>query len=97
MYRYLFLTSFGPQVIYLFYFLASLGPQVIYLFLFYLYKIYFKICAQVLPYLWWKKYLTQLQIIQFVVVFIHAVIPLFTECDYPWVSNYIFCRLYSDY
>ncbi|XP_076686841.1 very long chain fatty acid elongase AAEL008004 isoform X4 [Andrena cerasifolii] len=35
------------------------------------------------PYLWWKKYLTVFQMIQFVVVMIHAFQLLFIDCNYP--------------
>ncbi|XP_043282372.1 elongation of very long chain fatty acids protein AAEL008004-like [Venturia canescens] len=34
-------------------------------------------------YLWWKKYLTTLQIVQFVLVVIHSGQLLFIDCDYP--------------
>ncbi|KAH9383216.1 hypothetical protein HPB48_024051 [Haemaphysalis longicornis] len=34
-------------------------------------------------YLWWKRYLTQLQLVQFVILFIHAWLPLFFTCGYP--------------
>ncbi|XP_064476198.1 very long chain fatty acid elongase AAEL008004-like [Ornithodoros turicata] len=34
-------------------------------------------------YLWWKKQLTQLQLGQFIVGVLHAVIPLFIDCGYP--------------
>ncbi|GFT43528.1 elongation of very long chain fatty acids protein AAEL008004 [Nephila pilipes] len=33
-------------------------------------------------YLWWKKYLTILQMVQFVVAFAHSMIPLFYDCGY---------------
>ncbi|KAF8777493.1 Elongation of very long chain fatty acids like protein [Argiope bruennichi] len=33
-------------------------------------------------YLWWKKYLTILQMVQFVIAFIHSMIPLFYDCGY---------------
>ncbi|XP_018803793.1 PREDICTED: elongation of very long chain fatty acids protein 4-like [Bactrocera latifrons] len=35
--------------------------------------------------LWWKKYVTKLQLIQFVVLFVHQMWPLVvqTDCDYP--------------
>jgi len=33
--------------------------------------------------LWWKRYLTLFQLIQFVVVFIHTVRAIVTDCDYP--------------
>ena len=35
------------------------------------------------PYLWWKKYLTSLQMIQFIMVMIHAFQLLFIDCNYP--------------
>lgn len=34
-------------------------------------------------YLWWKKYLTTLQMVQFVAIMAHAFQLLFTECNYP--------------
>lgn len=34
-------------------------------------------------YLWWKKYLTTMQMVQFVLVIIHAFQLLFIECNYP--------------
>ncbi|XP_037276450.2 very long chain fatty acid elongase AAEL008004 [Rhipicephalus microplus] len=39
--------------------------------------------------LWWKRYLTQLQMIQFVVLIAHGLVPLFLECGYPKVHVYI--------
>ncbi|XP_033211286.1 elongation of very long chain fatty acids protein AAEL008004-like [Belonocnema kinseyi] len=38
---------------------------------------------KVQPYLWWKKYLTVLQMVQFVLVIVHAFQLLFIECNYP--------------
>lgn len=38
---------------------------------------------KVQPYLWWKKYLTTLQLIQFVLVMVHAFQLFFIECNYP--------------
>ncbi|XP_015185200.1 PREDICTED: elongation of very long chain fatty acids protein AAEL008004 isoform X3 [Polistes dominula] len=35
------------------------------------------------PYLWWKKYLTAFQMIQFIAIMIHAFQLLFIDCDYP--------------
>ncbi|KAH9381021.1 hypothetical protein HPB48_008235 [Haemaphysalis longicornis] len=35
------------------------------------------------PYLWWKKYLTRLQIGQFAFVIGHISIPIFYDCGYP--------------
>ncbi|KYN03231.1 Elongation of very long chain fatty acids protein 4 [Cyphomyrmex costatus] len=34
-------------------------------------------------YLWWKKYLTIIQIIQFIIVFFHNFQMLFTSCNFP--------------
>ncbi|KAH7948319.1 elongation of very long chain fatty acids protein 4 [Rhipicephalus sanguineus] len=38
---------------------------------------------RVQKYLWWKKYLTTIQIVQLVVLFVHSSLPLFFECGYP--------------
>lgn len=40
---------------------------------------------EVRPYLWWKKYLTGLQIAQFVFILVHISIPIFYDCGYPKV------------
>lgn len=41
------------------------------------------------PFLWWKRYLTQFQLIQFVIMFAHTLVPLFKECGYPRPHTYI--------
>ncbi|XP_019873198.1 elongation of very long chain fatty acids protein AAEL008004-like [Aethina tumida] len=46
-------------------------------------------------FLWWKKYLTTLQMVQFVLVMAHAFQLLFTECNYPrafiwWIGMHAF-------
>ncbi|XP_037505094.1 elongation of very long chain fatty acids protein AAEL008004-like [Rhipicephalus sanguineus] len=33
--------------------------------------------------LWWKKYLTTMQIVQFVIALFHICIPLFVDCGFP--------------
>ncbi|XP_044726822.1 elongation of very long chain fatty acids protein AAEL008004-like isoform X2 [Chrysoperla carnea] len=38
---------------------------------------------QMQKYLWWKKYLTTLQMLQFVAIMVHAFQLLFIECNYP--------------
>lgn len=38
---------------------------------------------RVQPYLWWKKYLTAFQMLQFIAIMIHAFQLLFIECNYP--------------
>ncbi|XP_058806698.1 elongation of very long chain fatty acids protein AAEL008004-like isoform X3 [Phymastichus coffea] len=38
---------------------------------------------KVQPYLWWKKYLTAFQMLQFVAIMVHAFQLLFIDCNYP--------------
>ncbi|XP_041698021.1 ELOVL fatty acid elongase 8a isoform X1 [Coregonus clupeaformis] len=38
-------------------------------------------------YLWWKRYLTSLQLLQFFIVTIHTTYNLFTDCDFPDSMN----------
>ncbi|XP_047474110.1 elongation of very long chain fatty acids protein-like [Penaeus chinensis] len=40
---------------------------------------------KVRPFLWWKKYLTTLQMVQFTVVFLHSISLAFIECEVPSV------------
>ncbi|CAC5408130.1 ELOVL7 [Mytilus coruscus] len=40
-------------------------------------------------YLWWKKYMTSMQITQFILVTIHSVQLLFIDCDYPKFFVYL--------
>merc|ERR1739848_14977 len=42
---------------------------------------------QVQKYLWWKRYITEMQLLQFVSFSIHGVIPLFTSCSYPGLGS----------
>ncbi|XP_075740736.1 very long chain fatty acid elongase AAEL008004 [Rhipicephalus microplus] len=44
---------------------------------------------EVQKYLWWKRYITQLQLIQFVVLFVHSLMPFFFKCNYPRSHSYI--------
>ncbi|KAF7413403.1 hypothetical protein HZH68_001892 [Vespula germanica] len=55
-------------------------------------------------YIWWKKYLTTLQMVQFVLIMVHQFQLLFTDCDYPrsfmiWISlhGFLFFGLFSDF
>ncbi|XP_030760378.1 elongation of very long chain fatty acids protein-like [Sitophilus oryzae] len=55
-------------------------------------------------YLWWKKYLTAFQMVQFVLVMLHAFQLLFIECDYPkafvwWIGMHavMFYFLFSNF
>ena len=44
---------------------------------------------QVQKYLWWKKYLTKMQMAQFALFFLHAIQPIFIDCGFPVVFSYI--------
>lgn len=55
-------------------------------------------------FIWWKKYLTSFQMVQFVAIFIHQFQLLFRECDYPpyfmwWIGFHgvMFLFLFSDF
>lgn len=55
-------------------------------------------------YIWWKKYLTTLQIVQFIMIMTHQFQLLFTECNYPksfmvWIGLHgvLFLFLFSDF
>uniref|UniRef100_A0A7N8WYU9 Elongation of very long chain fatty acids protein n=1 Tax=Mastacembelus armatus TaxID=205130 RepID=A0A7N8WYU9_9TELE len=40
-------------------------------------------------YLWWKRYLTSLQLVQFLMFLLHTGYNLFTECDFPDTMNMV--------
>ena len=46
---------------------------------------------QLQKYLWWKKYLTKMQLVQFVIAFIHAALALVIDCGVPRHSMYLQC------
>ncbi|XP_017777180.1 PREDICTED: elongation of very long chain fatty acids protein AAEL008004-like [Nicrophorus vespilloides] len=55
-------------------------------------------------YLWWKKYITTLQLLQFCVAFIHSMQLFFYDCDYPkWSTIFVlpnaifFYYLFNDF
>ncbi|KAL3222467.1 hypothetical protein MRX96_004928 [Rhipicephalus microplus] len=49
----------------------------------YIYYFLAALGPSVRQYLWWKKYLTSLQIVQFLIVIVHISIPIFYNCGYP--------------
>ncbi|KAL4000467.1 hypothetical protein ACER0C_008238 [Sarotherodon galilaeus] len=38
-------------------------------------------------YLWWKRYLTSLQLVQFLLILVHTAYNLFADCNYPDAMN----------
>nr|BBF94994.1 elongation of very long chain fatty acids protein 14 [Orthetrum albistylum] len=55
-------------------------------------------------YIWWKKYLTSLQMVQFVLIMVHQFQLLFIDCNYPkafmiWIGFHgiLFLFLFSDF
>lgn len=55
-------------------------------------------------YLWWKKYMTSMQIIQFLLVCVHTSQLFFVDCNYPilfahWIGSYavIFLFLFANF
>lgn len=55
-------------------------------------------------YLWWKRYMTTMQMIQFVLVCLHTSQLFFIECNYPmtfayWIGSYavIFLIMFADF
>ena len=58
---------------------------------------FYYLCAafgpEVQKYLWWKKYITTIQLVQFVLVFFHAIQPLFFECNFPRAASLMFAGL----
>ncbi|CAF4313727.1 unnamed protein product, partial [Adineta steineri] len=46
--------------------------------------------SHIQKYLWWKRYLTQAQIIQFIAVIIHSVINILAPCNFPKIFDLTF-------
>ncbi|KAK8730146.1 hypothetical protein OTU49_008106 [Cherax quadricarinatus] len=70
----------------------------------YLYYLLAAMGPRLRPFLWWKKYLTTLQIVQFTVVIIQNLMVMFVECAIPsvllaWVSGMalLFFVLFTDF
>ena len=49
----------------------------------YFYYLMSSMGPEVQKYLWWKRYITSMQLLQFVTFSIHGSLPLFMDCDYP--------------
>ncbi|KAK8730166.1 hypothetical protein OTU49_008121 [Cherax quadricarinatus] len=70
----------------------------------YLYYLLAAMGPSLRPFLWWKKYLTTLQMVQFTLVFLHSLQLAFVDCDVPpvlmnWVGfvSVMFFILFSDF
>ncbi|RWR98932.1 elongation of very long chain fatty acids protein-like protein [Dinothrombium tinctorium] len=42
-------------------------------------------------YLWWKRYLTMIQMIQFILVFVHSFQIFFRDCNFPKIFGVWLC------
>ncbi|KAH7969903.1 elongation of very long chain fatty acids protein AAEL008004 [Rhipicephalus sanguineus] len=51
----------------------------------YIYYFLASLGPSIQKYLWWKRYLTRIQIVQFFIMIVHASIPIFVDCGYPVV------------
>jgi len=49
----------------------------------YLYYLLAACGPKIQKYLWWKRYLTRLQMVQFIMVFVHGLLPMYYDCGYP--------------
>ncbi|XP_002733299.1 very long chain fatty acid elongase 4-like [Saccoglossus kowalevskii] len=48
------------------------------------------------PYLWWKRYLTKVQMIQFVTVMLHTAYVIYSNCGYPrWPMAFLIIYMAS--
>ncbi|XP_068248150.1 very long chain fatty acid elongase 7-like isoform X2 [Palaemon carinicauda] len=70
----------------------------------YLYYLLAAMGPRVRPFLWWKKYLTTLQMVQFTIVFFHAAILVYIDCAVPkilvsWIGGVavMFFVLFADF
>ncbi|CAH0554796.1 unnamed protein product [Brassicogethes aeneus] len=55
----------------------------------YVYYLISSMGPQYQKYLWWKKYLTRMQLIQFSIIFVHNFQVMFRTCDYPKGINFL--------
>ncbi|KAK5644305.1 hypothetical protein RI129_005775 [Pyrocoelia pectoralis] len=61
-----------------------------------MYTYYLLSALGVQKYLWWKKYLTQLQLLQFIIILLHLVFGTINGCQKPiWLVYFTFLYLWS--
>lgn len=70
----------------------------------YSYYLFAAMGPQFQRFLWWKKYLTSLQMLQFVAIMVHAFQLLFIDCNYPrafvwWIGMHavMFLFLFNEF
>jgi len=56
----------------------------------YLYYLLSSLGPKMQKYLWWKRYITIIQLLQFVMIFLHSLQPFFFECGYPRAASAMF-------
>merc|ERR1712106_397508 len=61
----------------------------------YFYYLMSSMGPEVQKYLWWKRYITSMQLLQFVTFSIHGSLPLFIECNYP--KGAVFFTLFTNF
>lgn len=53
---------------------------------------------RVKPFLWWKKYITQMQLLQFLMIFVHSCSSYFRkDCDFPPHAFYIYSIIFVSF
>merc|ERR1712106_89194 len=62
-----------------FFMFLNMGVRVV----MYFYYLMSSMGPEVQKYLWWKRYITSMQLLQFVTFSIHGSLPLFMDCNYP--------------
>ncbi|XP_058463970.1 elongation of very long chain fatty acids protein AAEL008004 [Malaya genurostris] len=61
--------------------------------LMYFYYLLSSMGPQYQKYLWWKKYMTEIQIAQFIICIVHAILALLTDCIYPkFITLLLLCN-----
>merc|ERR1712203_858513 len=56
----------------------------------YLYYLLAACGPEIQKYLWWKRYLTKLQMVQFILIFSHGLLPIYFDCNYPVAASLMF-------
>lgn len=57
----------------------------------YLYYLLAACGPKIQKYLWWKRYLTRLQMVQFIGMILHGMLPMYYDCGYPKIMPAVIC------